>query len=250
MILRLLLSLALITQGMGGKAGIGGKAGFGGGVSGGGGTAPTIVGASPCAGFVFSTPMTCSLGTLSVNDIVVFESTSLSNGATLTPSFTGGCAASGGFTTDAGPTGHPNVASTTITGHAKITTGASCTLSVAYTGTGDGIISALAVRSSSGLDVASAINNQSGTGAGANIITSGSAVSLTANDRCVAMTVDTNADGGTLTAGTTLAWTLDAHDTTFPNGIEDFAQNGGTLQATFGISNTAYSQTAVSCFKP
>jgi hypothetical protein len=243
----LILSL-ILTFGQQGGPTVPGRTGAVG-SGGGGGTAPTIV--SSCSGgaFSFSSPFSITLCSVSVNDIVVFEASSLSNGATETVTVTGTCV---GATTviDAGPVNQGVVAETAIMGHIVITTGGSCSAQLAYTGTGNGNLSVLVVRGSSGLDVASAINNQGGTGAGANAITTASSISLSHNDLCVAGTVDGNYDGGTLTAGTTLAWTLLASDPTAPNGIEYFTQNGGTLVATFGISNTAYSQTAVSCYKP
>jgi len=211
--------------------------------------APTIVSSCSAAAFSFSSNYSLTLCSVNVNDIVDFEASSLSNGATETVTVTGTCVGAA-TVIDAGPTNQGIVAQTAIKGHITITTGGSCSINHVFTGGGDGNLSATVVRGSSGLDVVSAINNQSGTGAGPNIVNSGSAVTLNHNDLCVAEMVDGNYDGGMITAGTTLAWTLLASDPTAPNGVESFAQNGGTLIATFGNSDTAYSQTAVSCYKP
>lgn len=112
------------------------------------------------------------------------------------------------------------------------------------------MLSVAVIRGSSGLDIASAINNQNAVGSGANVISS-NAITTTAKDACVASTLDAQANAGTLTAGNTIAWTIGSVNATFPNGNETFIQSAaGSITATFAMSTTAFTQTEIQCYKP
>lgn len=216
----------------------------------GGGTAPTIVG-TPISTNGFS-PFTLAVGTVSVNDIVDYYATAQAASQTFTVTLTGGCAATGGNVIDIGPTNQGFTLATAQKGHFRITTGGSCTLNLSYASANGGTLSGAVVRGSSGgVDVVSAVNNQNAAGTGTNAVTSGTAVTTTQKDLCIAGTWDSNLGAGTLTAGNTIAWTLGTPGTTWPSGNEYFTQSSsGSIQATFTYSVSPYAQTALTCYKP
>lgn len=221
-----------------------------GGGGGGGGSAPTFI--LPAATFTFSTPVAITLGTVSTGDIIDYFVTTTLNSQTFT--VTDNCNTGGTSdtnVTDAGPTNSGTTAATSQAGHLVIGLGrTSCQISVTFTGGGDGILSAGVVHGSSGVDVVSTITTIAGTGTGANAISS-AAVTTGHTDMCVAATIDVNLGGGTLTHGTTLAWTVGGISATFPSGNESFAQSGaGSITATFGITVNAFTQTKITCYKP
>ena len=222
-LLSLLLVLSPILQNASRIPGPGGA-----GSGGGGGVAPTYV--TACATFSFSSPTTCSVGTVNVGDWVGYFVSPNNNSPTITPSLTGACAATGGNVTDLAAANQGFVAGSSQLGHFVITTGGSCTVSVAYSGgtggTTDAPISAWVVRSVvTGVNaVSTTYAAQSPSGTGANIIASNS-ISTSLTSLCLAGMVDHNFGGGTLTAGTTIAWTNLVKNNSFPNGNESFAQS-------------------------
>jgi hypothetical protein len=212
----------------------------------GGGSAPTQANQAAC-GAVFTDPITCSLGTVNVNDIVLYYDVGEANSLTLTPSLTGTCATSGGFgTPDIGPTNQGTALGTAQVGHAQVTTGGSCTLSITGAGANQNMVIAVVIRGSTGLDVKSAFNNQN---AAANPVTSASITTTFPNDFCQGLTGDDNIGNGTITANS--PWTTDTNQVTnghFASEHATFSPSSSSVQATFNFTVGPYSQTAVICF--
>jgi hypothetical protein len=214
------------------------------------GGAPTYVNAVAPA-INFSSPATVSVGTVLTGDIIDYQVSTAVNSVTFT--MTDNCNTGGASdtnVTDITAANASGAAGTAQKGHFVVGLGRSaCTITYAWTGGASAEISALVLRGATAVDVVTAtFNPQAGTGTGANIITS---TALTTNhaDLCVAATVDQNLGGGTLTAGTTIAWTAGASNSTFPNGNEYFIQSGaGAITATFGITVSAYTQTGMTCY--
>jgi len=171
--------------------------------------------------------------------------------ASQTFAMTDNCNTGGGSdsnVTDAGPTNQGSVLATSQSGHFVVGLGRSgCIVTDVASGSADVIISIAVVRGSAGLDVVSTIKNQSSI-TGANSILS-NAVTTNHVDLCIASTVDTNLDGGTLSAGNTLGWSLGSVSTTFPNGSESITQSSaGSITASFGITTNSWTQTGLSCY--
>ena len=204
------------------------------------------------AGFSFSNSGTISAGTVNTGDIIDYFVTTVSASQTFT--MTDNCNTGGASdtnVTDSGPTNQGFILATSQSGHFVVGLGRSgCTVTDVATGSADIIISIAVIRGSSGLDQVSAIKNQNSAGTGANAVLSNS-VTTTHADLCIGASVDTNDGGGTLTAGTTIAWTIGTISTTFPNSTEYFAQSSAaTITATFGFSVSPYTQTHIACYKP
>jgi hypothetical protein len=247
LLIMLLITTSLPAQGIGGKAGIGGNAGIGGGAP----AAPPTFGQAPtpCTGGSGGGPtaITCVIsGSVTAGQFIVYESDMGASSGTMTVSDNCG----GTYITDVGPTivSFNNVQA----GHSTGSSG-SCTVSVLCSLTFTQCTITIATMSgASAFDVGAALNTQSSPGTGANAVTS-NAVTTNFRDLCFGYTIEgAGAGSGTITAGTTIAWTLGASSSAaFNAGIEYFTQAGaGSITATFTdttAGSTRYT-TGVSCF--
>src|SRR5690348_4582406 len=119
-----------------------------------GGSGPTVVGTTSCA-FSFSSPTSCSFGTVQVNDIVFYTACPNDNSPTITVSISG-AAASGGVVVDIATANQgSSVAGSCQSGHFVITTAGTATITSTYSGgtggTTDGNLNGGVLRSSTGL---------------------------------------------------------------------------------------------------
>jgi hypothetical protein len=214
--------------------------------------APTFGQAKACFNFV-SSPGTCTFTSAVTAGQTIFYYVDIPD-VTSTITATDNCNTSGTsntYTTDQGPT---------TLGTSRLQSGytiigantATCTLSIAWTGSAASFNMAQATAvGSTAHDVSATLNTQVNAGTGANALTS-NAATTSVPGLCFGFSTDANTGGGTLTAGTTIAWTLGAQTGNFPLGIEYFIQSvAGSITATFTTTNAFQTQqTGVSCFKP
>lgn len=219
-----------------------------------GASAPTFAQDQFCK--AFNTPATCTFTAATTTGQKIFYAAVAGNIASVL-TVTDNCNSGGSsdsYTTDEGPTNNSNSTGLTQSGHASIGLGTgagTCVITVAYTGSAVVGVYVATMNGSSGFDIASAINNQALPGTGANAITS-NAVTTTAKDLCFGWTVDASGNGGTLSAGTLIAWVIGgATDSTLPMGGESFAQSvAGSITATWTSTTNSVYSTSISCFKP
>jgi hypothetical protein len=207
----------------------------------GGATSPSRF--NGCTALGFSSPVTCNISSVTTGmAIVVAAGTDATTNAF---TFTDNCNTAGAsdtYTSDTQTTAGTSGVAQSATAKVGANT-ATCTISVASTSSGSVDIEVEAINSpaSTPIDVQSGWFYQNNPTAAANNITSGTttgtsgSITTTHNgDYCWASTIDVGVDGHTLSAGTTLAWTLREHDTTYSMASEDFTQTtSGTINATF-----------------
>ena len=217
--------------------------------TGGGGSAPTFQTSGHCN--AFGSSIACSYGSVTAGWTLHYAVEAIN--ATPTFTITDNCNTGGitnTYTTDVGPTAL-STAAAMQSGHATVgASTASCTITFAWTGGGDGQAVVASMSGSSGLDVVAAINNQTNAPTTANGVTS-NAVMTNFKDLCIGYMADSGVAGGTVGKGTTLAWNLGVQGA-FGVGNEYFAQsasgsNTATFQYSAAFENT---QAGVSCFKP
>lgn len=213
---------------------------------GGGGTAPTKQTTNACSGF--GSPITCSYGTITAGWTLQYTTASSASGAVFTVSDS----QTNSYTTDGSVSAPGGIVGTGQTGHATAGSTGSITLTISWTGGGDGQVTIASLSGSSGLDQVATLNGQIVPGTGANVVTS-NAVTTLHTDLCIGYSVDAAANGGTVASGTsTVVWNIGSATTSFGQGNEYFAQSAaGSITATFSNSATfAQTITGISCFKP
>jgi hypothetical protein len=224
---------------------------LGAGAAAGGGSAPTNLQNLGC--FAFGSPLTCTFGSSvsSGQTIGYIASTPSSTGVmTITDNCNAG-ASSNTYTTDRGPT-VVNSSYNAQIGHTTAGATSTCTVTLSYTVAGSALIEIYTLSGTSGIDISSVLNPQQAPGTGTNAVTSGAITTTVANDLCYGLTTDASENGGTLSAGTNIAWTLGSQNTSGAIGNEYFVKaTTGSITSTF-TTTTAFSNqlTATVCYKP
>ena len=247
-LLLLLCSLAF-GQGMVGNASMVGTASAIGGINGSPPSPPTLITTDGATGFASS--YTLNMGTVNTGDWIVYLTATNASTTTFTPA--DDCNTGGTSDTNVYDIGPETDLTQGALGHFVVGLGrTNCTITITLSAGSGTIVAAVLRGVTTGVDKLSpptALNYQAGLSSGTNNVTSGTAVTTTHTDLCVAGTINENVGGGTITTGTNIAWTTGSTAGSYPSANEYFTQSSaGSIQATFSYSTTGWMATGMGCY--